>query len=898
MDSRVVVWLWMMLSSTCSGIKLEGNGYTDILVAIGSAVLPQDNRIIDKIKDMFTEGSSYLFEAMEKKVYFKDITILVPAQWNSIDLNKSRTESFEKARIRIDNPASGDDPYTNHYEDCGSESQYIHFTPNFLLDDSFNQIYGLKGRVLVHEWAHLRWGVYDEYNEDKPFYFSNGVQATGCSKHITGQYYDYSSGFPQSCVLDPQTSLPTKECQFFPNKHQNTKSSIMYLPIVDSVVTFCREDDHNGAAPNMQNEKCGNKATWTVIFEDSVDSDALQSLIPLPSPPPAPSFTVVQRMQRVVCLILDVSGSMKGSRIIRQRQAATHFIRHIIEDQGKVGIVTFSTDASTLKALTLIDSDTIRENLISLLPTQADGYTNVCTGLNKALEVLKADNKDALGDEIIFLTDGEATDNINDCSHTAIQSGAIIHTLALGPKAAKELQEMADRTDGKFIIATDDITSNLLVDAFASLTIPTGDYTKEPVQLESTGKRTADWFNGTVSVDSTVGNKTSFLIIYEISAPTVYIQTPSGSNYGQTDMSEDPSAKTLTLKIPGTAASGDWKYSILSGGLQSLTITVTSQAARSDVPPIIVKAHVNQQLISGSKPVIVFAEVSQNYRPVINAEVKATLESETGTKQQLELLDNGAGADAFKNDGIYSRYFTKLVKGRISLKVRVKNKDGQSRFTLHRKSGALYVPGYVVDDKVEMNPPKPPVPEQPLVGGNFSRTSTGESFQVTISNPPIYPPNKITDLNAEIQENTVLLIWTAPGEDLDQGKAKSYEIRWSDDIEMLRLNFSESSLVNTSAVSPKEAGSLEQHSFNMTVENGTTLFFALRSDENDDAISEISNIAQVSKIIMPAPNPAGISNPGLNLNVIIISVCVAVIVVCLIVAVTAWAVKRRNRVDA
>lgn len=865
-------------------------------MAISSAV-PQDNTIIDKIKYMFTEGSSYLFEALEKKVYFKDVTILVPPQWSGTDFNKSRTESFEKARIRVDNPAHDDDPYTNQYEDCGSESQYIHFTPNFLLDDSLIQTYGLRGRVLVHEWAHLRWGVYDEYNEDKPFYFSNGVQATRCSKHITGQYYDYSSGYLQSCLLDPQTSLPTKECQFYPNKYQNTKSSIMYLPSVDSVVAFCREDEHNGAAPNMQNKKCGNKATWTVIFEDSVDSVALRSLKPLQSPPPPPSFTVVQRMQRVVCLILDVSTSMRGDRIIRQRQAATHFIRHIIEDQGKVGIVTFSTSAVTLRPLTLIDSETTRENLIKILPTQASGSTNVCTGLNKALEVLKADNKDALGDEIIFLTDGEATDNINVCSPTAIQSGAIIHTLALGNSAAKALQEMADKTDGKFILATDDLTSNLLVDAFASLTIPTGDYTKEPVQLESTGLRTPEWFNGTVSVDQTVGNKTSFLIIYEQSPPTVNIQTPSGSLYSNTNMTQDTIAKTITLTIPGTAESGDWKYSIWSGRLQSLTITVTSQAARADVPPIIVKAHVNQQVIDSSKPVIVFAEVTQNYRPVINAQVRATLEPETGTAEQLELLDNGAGADAFKGDGIYSRYFTKLVKGRISLKVRVKNKAGQSRFTLHRKSGALYVPGYVVDGEVELNPPKPPVPEQPLVEGNFSRTATGESFQVSISNPPVYPPNKITDLNAEIQEDSVHLIWTAPGEDFDQGTAKSYEIRWSDDLEMLRLNFSDASLVNTSTASPQEAGSVEQLSFNMTIENGTTLFFALRSEDKDDVQSEISNIAQASKIL-PAPKPPGTSNPGLNLTVIIISVCVSVIVVCLIVAVTTWAVKRRKHIDA
>ncbi len=51
----------------------------------------------------------------------------------------------------------------------------------------------------------------------------------------------------------------------------------------------------------------------------------------------------------------------------------------------------------------------------------------------------------------------------------------------------------------------------------------------------------------------------------------------------------------------------------------------------------------NQKFSDGTKPMIVFVEVSQNYRPVINAEVWATLESETGPAQTLQLLDNGAG---------------------------------------------------------------------------------------------------------------------------------------------------------------------------------------------------------------------------------------------------------------
>lgn len=49
------------------------------------------------------------------------------------------------------------------------------------------------------------------------------------------------------------------------------------------------------------------------------------------------------------------------------------------------------------------------------------------------------------GSEIVLLTDGEDT-KISTCFDAVKQSGAVIHTVALGPDAAKELEELSKMT--------------------------------------------------------------------------------------------------------------------------------------------------------------------------------------------------------------------------------------------------------------------------------------------------------------------------------------------------------------------------------------------------------------------------------------------------------------------
>ena len=55
---------------------------------------------------------------------------------------------------------------------------------------------------------------------------------------------------------------------------------------------------------------------------------------------------------------------------------------------------------------------------------------------------------------------------------------------------------------------------------------------------------------------------------------------------------------------------------------------------------------------------VLYVAVSKGLKPILNATVKAYIHRPSDDIIELNLLDNGIFADRFKNDGIYSRYFT------------------------------------------------------------------------------------------------------------------------------------------------------------------------------------------------------------------------------------------------
>ncbi|XP_027701419.1 calcium-activated chloride channel regulator 1-like [Vombatus ursinus] len=466
------------------------------------------------------------------------------------------------------------------------------------------------------------------------------------------------------------------------------------------------------------------------------------------------------------------------------------------------------------------------------------------------------------GSEIVLLTDGEDS-TISTCFDEVKQSGAIIHTVALGPSAAKDLEELSKMTGGVKTASTDNAQNNGLIDAFSSLSSGNGLITQRSIQLESKGATLKDgeWMNGTVTVDSTVGNDTLFLVTWTAQQPQMFVSDPSGKIYDT--FSVDAISKMAYLKIPNTAKDGIWTYNLMSSA-QTLTLTVTSRAANPNVTPITVDSKMNKDTSTFPSPMVVYAEVRQGSVPIIGATVTALIESADGTTVTLELLDNGAGADVSENDGVYSRYFRSYkANGRYSLKVRALG-GTSTQMSRPQVNGAFYVPGWIENGEVKMNPPRPEFNVSDLQGKqvSFSRTASGGSFVVTNipsgSIQDVFPPSQITNLKAQVEGNRINLTWTAPGDDYDHGHAQEYIIRMSESILDLRDKFDDALQVNTTDLIPEEANTQEFFVFEpkgINLVNGTNIYIAMQAVDKANLKSKLSNIAQVSVFIPPEKTP-------------------------------------------
>ncbi|XP_045199674.2 calcium-activated chloride channel regulator 1-like [Mercenaria mercenaria] len=858
--------MWTItLISFCSiivgvlGISVNNGKYEDINIVIQDTVT-ENEILLERIQEVFNKTSQMLFQASKQHVYFGQINIILPKTWSwkpeYIGIPaRSELESYitvEEGKVKS--------PHTKRKrKKCGSPGRYIYLHTDFLFTEGKTK-WGYHEHVLVHEWGHFRWGLFEEYSTRKKgrFYLDNGVwNPVRCSESVSGKVGKGTrcNRAASECDTTDTEQVMNKNCKFCPDEAQTESrmSSIMAFNWVDAVSTFCDKGDdetvsvhqrHNSKAPNKHNSKCGGRSAWEVMR----DHDDFKAE-PLPAnTDTTPIFNILREGDSYRVFVLDVSGSMSGERIETLYQACEYIIQTKIPEDSWLGIVWFTNSAWTQMNITQVTSQDVRDALINALPRSTFGGTCIGCGLEEALKILKTHSTDPAGSEIIVISDGKDNGHINlDTSvQSAVNANVILHTISISQLADIRMISMATATGGFHISYLEAGTISFASTFMEILSSGVTSFATESTTLlaEKLDSVTSDtvWFS--FDIDSSVGINTTVSILQGSSTDiSIEVQSPDGIVY-----TEQTTGDSLILDIPGTAVTGHYNATVVTQTSSSFEYYVSSLPTSPEVVRVVSWiSPIDLDYLTGELPVIE-ADVMKGRAAVLNAVVTAVIVNDNSEYCNVTLLDDGADPDDTPDDGVYAGVIPRfcLLNGRVSAKVYALGESGISSVQ-DAFSGA-----WSPDLDEDVNPK--------VLQDNFQRVTLPNeilisNYESTIASQDITAPGRITDVsiidisteNTQYGESRNFTItWTATGDDVNNGQATEYELRISDDINVLINNFSNAELLDVinANFTPKAAGEVEYIRIEIDAEESYTsaTFFGVKAKDEAENAGAVSNI--------------------------------------------------------
>ncbi|XP_060559424.1 calcium-activated chloride channel regulator 1-like [Ruditapes philippinarum] len=460
MGSNIKCLILIFVVKVCISIKVNNGGYEDVYIFIREGVEENDN-LIRRIKEVFTEASSLMLTATENRLYLKNIRIVVPKSWSKKpEYLNIPAPSLSRQYIILDKIIAGmTTPHVRSTGVCGAEGSYMFLSStDFILKGGYTR-WGSHDHVIVHEWAHLRWGVFDEYPISTKFYQGSGKWIpVRCTTQIKGKI-GIGKGCSSNdieCDISNTGKKISDRCKFCPIEQKDNSASLMGYSFFNSIKSFCDKDDltvnseqrHNRQAPNRHNIVCKYKSVWEVMRKHIDFKD--NTLLP-PDTNTVPNFEIIQSSNEIHrVFVLDVSGSMKGLKLTILQQTCRYVIQDVIPQGSWLGIVTFSSSASTTTYVKQINSQADKDALKSGLPSVASGSTCIGCGIEEAIKILKINLESAENTGIVLISDGlNNRGNIRASIQKAVSEKVIVNTIAVSQEADSILAEIAQDTGGK-----------------------------------------------------------------------------------------------------------------------------------------------------------------------------------------------------------------------------------------------------------------------------------------------------------------------------------------------------------------------------------------------------------------------------------------------------------------
>jgi len=705
-------------------VTLDGNSY-NVVVAISDDVKTvsdvQRAAFLQTVKDTFTKASRLLFDATDHYVYFGNVDILLPRSWNNLPgISPTMSATYVNADVRIEETLQDDEmtlvrsPRTQQSKPCGQPGEYIIVPPQFFLnaDQSTTKEFGDPAKVLIHEWAHYRYGVFEEYgftseqypDDTFPYSFVNTKgqsQITGCNDtEIAGSTSDY---FGDSC------SVADSGCLFKADVDSpiGPTSSLMNMQFLPTVTRFCDGSNHDPTAPNKHNYWCRNRSVLAVIKKnaDMVGLNALPAeMVTDPQfkyvKPTSPSVYVVvdvathdhidkavfnQTKEQLKQLVTNLSGIGQNTVVGIGTMAGTTTTSHLNGDSRLGGYINYIQEPILLKgreSAVKAKVDSLEQKGDGLLVEQAlldvgDLLTPFTYQSGSIVLLIKLNSMTAAAD---MDTEWQAAQLLNsrnarlvtvefgssDCQRVSlITEGSFFNCDSSNyedqlKKAREAVVEMATHTS--FQNHRLNLDRNLLT----STAIRPG-----------TGFRTVDWKESSIEINFYIPVDAGTGYDIKLRDPEGKTYTMSSPEHQQIYVSWNGQFKIHTFTASG-GRTGDWTYEV-----SCTSDTLQSQVDAVEILPLSIPITIGgggrptsklieiEVFTSGSSGVLDMGAIPEDNSFLMYASLRKGIAVGTSASRvtaiihgangkilsAVPLKDDGKYPDNLRRDGIYSGYY-------------------------------------------------------------------------------------------------------------------------------------------------------------------------------------------------------------------------------------------------
>ncbi|CAG0901166.1 unnamed protein product, partial [Cyprideis torosa] len=333
------------------------NGVYSLSVHIDDSVQPVDETaFLDKIQRMLEDASVALFNAVDKKAYFGSVDIFVPASWSTVTDQRLTDDVSADVWVQVfPSPLHGDNPFTERQSlECGKGGARVRLSAGFIDsigDDGRTAEWGDAGKVFVHEWAHYRYGVFEEYGyaSDPRYRYhtfdkDGNIVVTGCGAPLEGHWVKLPDSQPDPSCEVSLWAEPDPQCRFIPAGN-GVVANASLMNFHDKADRFCSSERHDPSHPNRQNILCHGRSSFDVV---SSHPD-LRDLPPgTGDSPPPPLINVVKRRETPglsLYIVLDRMDYRSTSPYSEVKEELIQLVDSL-DVSTKVGVASFLGDST------------------------------------------------------------------------------------------------------------------------------------------------------------------------------------------------------------------------------------------------------------------------------------------------------------------------------------------------------------------------------------------------------------------------------------------------------------------------------------------------------------------------------------------------------------------------